>query len=445
MVVVKTAKQKEEFTLSYCAQGRLFTFEDFCDEHDDNSRLVLVLSALEPYLEPVVKKLEFERAGRRDHYPVQVMMNCFIAGYVYQIPVKNELIRELRRNGSLRRLVGIESIAKVPKSWQFSRFLGSLSSDENLALLEQGFDRCVEGLRLLIPGFGHNLGIDGTAVKSWSSGVKDEKTGVASDVEAAWGIREKRRKKDGKIEKVVKKWFGYLVTLVVDVDSELPVGFDVSPANESEMTKLPEIFDKVVDKHPELEIKTVIADAGYDSAENCSYVLDKLDALPVIKMRLYEGPDAECQSSVCRCTELGVPICDEGTKMHYAGRDGDYLKWRCPAVVEGRACSCCITDNCSTSEYGRVLKTKIADDPRRFPGLSRDSLKWKRLYRKRSACERVNGRLKNYLLLDAQRVRGKAKVTIQVVMSILVMLASAISMARLDKLEDVRRIVALAA
>jgi len=431
--------------MSYFRQGQLFTFEDFCEEHDDNTRLVMVLSVLEGYLEPLVCKLERERMGKRNRYPVRVMMRSFIAGYVYQIPVKNELIRELRRNGSLRRLVGIETINAVPNAWQFSRFLGRISEDANLTLLEKAFDRCVEELRELLPGLGGNLGIDGTAVKSWSSGVKNEKTGLASDSQAGWGIREKRKKKDGKLEKVVKKWFGYLVTLVVDVDYELPVAFDVSPANESEMTKLPDIFDEIVEKHPEMDIKTVIADAGYDSADNNAYVLYKLNALPVIKMRLDEGPDAECATSICRCTELGVPLCDENSKMSYAGRDGDYLKWRCPAVVEGRTCECNVTENCSTSDYGRVLKVKIADDPRRFPGLSRDSLKWKRLYRKRSACERVNARLKNYLLLDEQRVRGKAKVGVQVSMSILVMLASAISMARLDKLEEVRRIVALAA
>lgn len=431
--------------MSYCVQGRLFTFEDFCDEHDDNSRLVMVLSALEPYLAPLVWKLEHERVGRRDKYPVRVMMKCFIAGWVYQIPVKNELIRELRRNGSLRRLVGIESMDRVPKAWQFSRFISRVAEAQNLALLNIAFERCVEKLSELLPGLGHNLGIDGTSCKSWSSGTKNEKTGLASDQEAGWGIREKRKKgKDGKVEKVVKKWFGYLVTLIVDCDYELPVGFDVSPANESEMTKLPDMFDDLREKHPEMDIRAVIADAGYDSAANCAHVLNELKAVPIIKMRLDEGPDAECTTSICRCTELGVPICDEGSKMRYAGRDGDYLKWRCPAVLDGRACKCTI-DNCTTSAYGRVLKVAIAEDPRRFPGLSRDSHKWRRLYRKRSACERVNARLKNYLLLDEQRVRGLGKVTVQVAMSILTMLASAISMAKLDKLENVRRIVALAA
>jgi len=92
-----------------------------------------------------------------------------------------------------------------------------------------------------------------------------------------------------------------------------------------------------------------------------------------------------------------------------------------------------------------VPKVRISEDPRRFPVLSRDSHKWRRLYRKRSACERVNAKLKNYLLLDEQRAPGNAKVTVNVAMSVLVMLARAISMAKLDKLGGIRKIVALAA
>jgi hypothetical protein len=333
----------------------------------------------------------------------------------------------------------------VPKEWQFSRFIGKLAEDENLAMLDRAFEGCVKDIGGYIDGFGRNLGIDGTAVKSWSSGSKDKKTGQTSDPDAAWGIREKRRKdKDGKVEKVVKKWFGYLVELIVDLESELPVAYDVSPANTSEMKKLPEMFNDLRESHPEIRPEAVIADAGYDSTENCAYVMGELDALPIIKMRLEEGPDAECRTSICRCTELGVPICDEGSKMIYWGRDGNYLKYRCPAAVEGRRCSCTL-DNCTTSKYGMVLKIRIDEDPRRFPGISRDSKKWKRLYKKRTACARVNGRLKEYLLLDRQHVRGRNKVTVNVVFSLLVMLASAISMAERDKLEDIRRIVALAA
>lgn len=171
--------------MSYFYQPTLFTFEDFASEYDDNTRLVMVLSALLPGLEPLIAKFGRERRGRRNDYPVRVMMQSFIASYVYQIPVKNELIRELRRNGTLRRLVGIGSIAKVPKAWQYSKFIGKLARDENLELLESCFHDCVEGLMRLLPGFGRHVGIDGTSVRSWSSGHNGKKTGVPSDPEAA--------------------------------------------------------------------------------------------------------------------------------------------------------------------------------------------------------------------------------------------------------------------
>ncbi len=53
--------------MSYFAQGRLFTFEEFFNEGDDNHRLLLVLDALED--NGLIRKLEFERNGRRDRYP----------------------------------------------------------------------------------------------------------------------------------------------------------------------------------------------------------------------------------------------------------------------------------------------------------------------------------------------------------------------------------------
>ena len=53
--------------------------------------------------------------------------------------------------------------------------------------------------------------------------------------------------------------------------------------------------------------------------------------------------------------------------------------------------------------------------------------------------------LKNQVLLDEQRARSKGKVTVQVSMSVMVMLARAILMAKLDRLNDVRGIVAPAA
>ncbi len=64
---------------------------------------------------------------------------------------------------------------------------------------------------------------------------------------------------------------------------------------------------------------------------------------------------------------------------------------------------------------------------------------------RRTSVERVNSRLKKHLCLDDQHVRGLAKTTVNVGLSLLVMLGGALAMARNKKLDNLRQIVALAA
>jgi len=176
--------------MSYCAQGHLFTFQDFFAEGDDNHRLVLVLSALKD--DELIGKLEVERKGRRDHYPVRMLWQSLIAAKVYGISTVNGLIRELMRNGSLRRLVGISGLCAVPKPWHFSRLLGKLSRPENLGLLKGIFDTAVSDLKDELPDLGQSLAIDGTEVSSWCNRCAKDK----SDKDAGWGVKT-YRKDDG--------------------------------------------------------------------------------------------------------------------------------------------------------------------------------------------------------------------------------------------------------
>lgn len=416
--------------MSYCAQGRLFTFEDFFGEGDDNHRLVLVLSALED--DALIGKLESERSGRRDRYPVRMLWQSLVAGKVYGISTTNGLLRELRRNGSLRRVVGIGDLCAIPKPWHFSRFLRKLSKPENLALLKGIFDRSVGDLNDLLPDLGESLAIDGTEVSSWCNRYAKDK----SDKDAGWGVKT-YRKDDGSQSKHM--WYGYNVELVVDSKYEIPLNFEVLPANVNECPRLPILLKDTVRLHPELNVKYVMGDRGYDSRDNCKYVLYDLKALPIIKMRLTQDKDAEFAGETCRCTELGTPVCECGAMMLYAGRDGKYLKFRCSRHAEPLGCPS------SISSYGRVLKIAISENERRWPGLWRESKKFKRLYKRRTSVERVNSRLKEHLCLDQQHVRGLAKTTANVSLSLLVMVGGALAMARNKKLDNLRQIVAMAA
>ena len=96
---------------------------------------------------------------------------------------------------------------------------------------------------------------------------------------------------------------------------------------------------------------------------------------------------------------------------------------------------------CTPSAYGYVLKLPIADDVRRHPPIPRETKKWERLYKLRTSIERVNGRLKDFLGLRRITVRGIAKVTVWSLLSLLVMVATAIGMAQRNRLKEVRSLV----
>jgi len=381
-----------------------------------------------------------------------VLWRCLIAKYVYQIRSYAELVRELRRNGSLRRLVGIASLAGVPRDYHFSRLLKVLSSGGGLGQLQAMFEQLVAQLGLALPQLGQHLAVDATAVHAYSNEQRREK----SDPDGAWSARPKRqrrrrrRKAGGGVAEYLDYWFGDQVHLVVDCATELPVAFEVTAANENETTRFEPLLAQLKTAQAGWVSRTVavMADADYDSVANCRYVLKEFSedrqTLPIIKMRLTPKKDAICPAARSLCTELGTQLCDSGHQMVYSGRDGDYLKWRCPLtcgkVNEGTAFG-----RCSASAYGTVRKISIGEDPRRFPGLWRDSQKWRRLYRQRTAAERVKARLKDFLLLAELTVRGMNKVTAHVTLGLLVMLAGAQAMVAADRRAQVRQVVRLVA
>lgn len=125
--------------------------------------------------------------------------------------------------------------------------------------------------------------------------------------------------------------------------------------------------------------------------------------------------------------------------MVFWGRDGNYLKYRCPEAVGKETCQS--VSRCSPSPYGYVLKLPIADDVRRHPPVPRESKKWARLYKLRASVERVNSRLKDLLGLRRITLRGIAKVTVRSLLSLVVMVATAIGMAQRNRLREVRSLV----
>jgi len=409
----------------YIIQPPLFDFEAFITDKSNN-HLTVVLEALPA--EKLLVALEQEHWTGRKGYWVRGMWACLIAGVLYGCKTRADLVRLLRRDKEVRMVCGFNK-GCLPGDDALGRFLKKLVKHE--ALLEECFRELVERLRQLVPDFGTKLAVDSTDIKAYSNGHGEK----PSDPDARWGAKgASHRVGKGNNKGDLYYWFGYKLHLVVDAVYELPVSFVVTPANESDTTNMKPLLQKAVPEGTGTKPEVVIGDKGYDSQDNYRSVFREYGAAPIIPIR--EKEDAQLPDI---CNAKGTPICSCGLAMTYWGRDGNYLKYRCPQAVGKGVCQSRF--RCSTSPYGYVLKLSIMPDPRRHPPVPRETRKWKRLYKLRTAVERVNSRVKELLGLGHLTLRGIAKVTVRSLLSLLVMLAAAVSMAQRHRLQDLRVLV----
>ena len=372
-------------------QPPLFDFEAFIAAKN-NDHLVMVLEALPA--ERLIAALERERWTGRKGHSVRGMWSALIAGVLYQCHSIAEVVRLLERNRDVRMVCGF-SKGGLPSEDALGRFLSKLVKHEDL--LEECFVGLVERLRQLLPGFGAKLVVDSTDIKAYSNGHRKS----PSDPDARWGAKGAGHHAGPKADAEAgcagegKKrdlywWFGYKLHLMVDALYELPVSFIVTPANEADTSQMKVLLKKAVPDDLKLRPEAIMGDKGYDSQDNYRLAFQEYGAAPIIPIRErtnMQMPDI--------CNAKGTPTCSCGLEMVYWGRDGNYLKYRCPQAVGKGICKG--LSPCTASSYGYVLKLPISDDVRRHPPVPRETKKWKRLYALRTAIERVNSRVKELL------------------------------------------------
>ncbi len=428
-----TASQGEKHPV-HIIQAPLFDFEAFIADRATD-RLVMVLEATPA--EKLLARLEREHWTGRKGYSVRGMWAALVAGLWHKCWSIADVAGLLRRNREVRLVCGFTK-DHMPGEDALSRFVKKLVKHEDL--VEECFYGLVERLRRLLTGFGSKLAADSTDIEAYANGHREH----PPDRDARWSAKSKgQASKPRAIESQGTQgkkrdlywWFGYKLHLVVDAIYELPVSFALTPANESDTTQLKGLLEKAVKDKAATKLEAVMADKGYDSQDNCRLVWEEYGAAPIIPIRERAGMQL---SDICNAK--GTPTCVAGLEMIYWGRDGKYLKYRCPAVL-GKA-QCPATSPCTASGYGYVLKLPISDDIRRHPPVPRETQKWARLYRLRTSIERVNSRLKERLGLGHITLRGQAKVTVRAVLSLVVMLGAAVSMAERHRLQELRMLAA---
>jgi hypothetical protein len=226
------------------------------------------------------------------------------------------------------------------------------------------------------------------------------------------------------VTKVVE-WFGYKLHLLVDVKHEVVLAYWITSAKAGDGETLPKLVQQAQANLPEERMDTLAYDKAADT-NDVHATLHKAQIKPLIQIRsLWKEqteqmlPGHDGNSNIVY-DEAGTLYCYDRTSqpmvrhaMAYIGHEPqrETLKYRCPARHEGWSCPHDAVCNAGKS-YGKTVRVDQHIDLRRFPPIPRATKKFERMYKGRTAVERVNARLKIFWgvddgnLVGAQRFHG---------------------------------------
>ncbi len=203
---------------------------------------------------------------------------------------------------------------------------------------------------------------------------------------------------------------------------EVSLAYKITDTKAGDGETLPEILADAQANLPEGRIETLAYDKAADT-NDVHEVLSRSKIKPVIQNRsLWKEehermlPGHDGNSNIVY-DEAGSVYCYDRVsepmvrhKMAYIGYEPqrETLKYRCPAMHEGWECPMAKICNAGKS-YGLTVRVPRDIDLRRFPALPRATKKFERLYKGRTAVERVNARLKIFWGADDGNVTGSRR------------------------------------
>ena len=249
------------------------------------------------------------------------------------------------------------------------------------------------------------------------------------------GGRKEYLDAEGKVERVVE-WFGYKLHLLVDVRHELALAYWITEPAVGDNQMIAALLEQARANLPEGRIESLAYDKAADD-EAVHRLLHKAGIKPLIENRaLWKGEPERMlpghtgrsnlvydESGTIHCYDkMSMPMVRH--RMAYVGHEVNRgtLKYRCPARHEGWSCPSDARCN-EGRTYGLVARIKSELDLRRFPPIPRMTKQFERLYKGRTAAERVNARLKLYWGADDGNVVGARRFHAMVGVVMLVHLA----------------------
>ena len=193
-------------------------------------------------------------------------------------------------------------------------------------------------------------------------------------------------------------YFGYTLYILAYHDSwlgiDLPLHIRFLDARRHASVSGIVALKEFRDRNPDLPIQNLCFDSANDNYP--TYDLCKAWGIrPFIDLNASRGRPRSIPDEII-IDKDGTPICQAGYRMVYRGycSGRSRCKWRCPLACR-KVDDCPCRDKCSKSPYGRCVYTKPEWDARLYPPVARGTREYKKIYKDRTSCERVNNRILN--------------------------------------------------
>lgn len=378
---------------------------------------------------PDAKLLDSLRQARghgRDDYPVSVLWGVLLLTAILRHPTFESCLCELQRNEGLRRLIGIESEEQVPKKWNISRFQEVLGQEPHRTLAKEAFNQMTQRLGAVVPDLGQNTAGDATALNARRKKAAGAAVETKEGLPQPTGGRKEYTDDKGNVTEAFE-WFGYKLHLMVDVKHEVALSYEITDTKAGDGETLPTLLAQAQANLPKDRIETLAYDKAADT-KDVHELLSEARIKPLIQNRAMWKSEPERMlpghdgNSNIVYDEAGTLYCYDRVSepmvrhpMSYIGYEPsrETLKYRCPAKHEGWQCPMSEVCNAGKS-YGLTVRVPRAIDLRRFPALPRATKKFERMYKGRTAVERVNGRFKVFWGADDGNISGARRFFAQV-------------------------------
>ena len=439
-------------------QPSLFSIQELYDmQPTEKYDAIIDAINLDLIYHEVMKK---SRLGAPEELNYPAMIISMFIRYVERIPTIKDLVKRLQNDIAFKLDCGFLVSDNVPSEASYSRLVDKLEASN---VLEQAQEQVIE--QALEEGFitDDTVAIDATHFeardqappKQEKEKPSPKKRGRKTKAERNQWLREQAEKEankplyDKKIEAQltspladlrkevprapqwgIKKnsegknefWYGYKAHVAVSASSQYILQSLVSSGNLNDGKAAIPLLKGMEERLSLPTVRYQTMDAGYDFEPIYQQVY-QMNQQSIIAYNKRNEPEP-----------LGfdkhfAPTCVREHSYRYDSYDAKYetLKYRHP-----KECS-----DCPLAQEGlcqKVFKMKITKDLRRYTAPARGSVAWKKLFKKRTAVERVNAYLKEFFQLDNVRYRSGERAKVHCDVTTLIYNASKLAADRIGAL-----------